>query len=56
VAAKILRHGEGLGGISRVTFQQNVAAQSHDKVMQSIELLGTRVEPLLRQAEQAVSS
>jgi probable LLM family oxidoreductase len=53
VATKILRHSQGLGGISRVTFQQDVATQTHDKVMQSIELLGTRVAPLLRKAEQA---
>jgi probable LLM family oxidoreductase len=50
VAAKILRHSEALGGISRVTFQQDVATQSHEKVIQSISLLGSRVAPLLRQA------
>jgi alkanesulfonate monooxygenase SsuD/methylene tetrahydromethanopterin reductase-like flavin-dependent oxidoreductase (luciferase family) len=48
VAAKILRHSEALGGISRVTFQQDVATLPHDRVMRSIELLGTRVRPLLR--------
>ena len=48
VTAKILRHSQALGGISRVTFQQDVAAQSHEKVLQSIELLGTRIAPLLR--------
>jgi len=52
VAEKILCHSESLGGISRVTFQQDVATQSHAKVMQSIELLGTRVAPLLRAAGQ----
>ncbi len=51
VAAKILRHSEALGGISRVTFQQDVAALPHTKIMQSIELLGTRVAPLLHAAE-----
>ncbi|MBF9143030.1 Atu2307/SP_0267 family LLM class monooxygenase [Hymenobacter properus] len=50
VAAKILRHSEALGGISRVTFQQDVAALPHTEIMQSIELLGTRVAPLLRAA------
>ncbi|MCB2410568.1 LLM class flavin-dependent oxidoreductase [Hymenobacter lucidus] len=48
VAAKILRHGEALGGISRVTFQQDVATLPHARIMRSIELLGTRVAPLLR--------
>jgi len=52
VAAKILRHSEALGGVSRVTFQQDVATQTHAKVMKSIELLGTRVAPLLRAAAQ----
>lgn len=50
VAAKILRHSEALGGIARVTFQQDVATQPHASIMQSIELLGTRVAPLLRAA------
>ncbi|HEX8348400.1 MAG TPA: LLM class flavin-dependent oxidoreductase, partial [Hymenobacter sp.] len=49
VAAKIIRHGEALGGISRVTFQLDVATLPHQKLLQAIELLGTRVAPLLRQ-------
>jgi probable LLM family oxidoreductase len=49
VAAKILRHGEALGGISRVTFQLDVATLPHSKLLRTIELLGTRVAPLLRQ-------
>lgn len=48
VAAKILRHSKALGGISRVTFQLDVAALPHEKLMQTIELLGNRVAPLLR--------
>ncbi|AKD56618.1 LLM class flavin-dependent oxidoreductase [Spirosoma radiotolerans] len=48
VAAKIQRHSQALGGISRVTFQLDVAALPHDKLMQTIELLGNRVAPLLR--------
>lgn len=47
VAAKIKRHSEALGGISRVTFQMDVAAMPHDKLMQSIELIGKRVKPLV---------
>ncbi|MBC7876280.1 MAG: LLM class flavin-dependent oxidoreductase, partial [Anaerolineales bacterium] len=43
VAAKILRHSEALGGISRVTFQMDNAGLSHEKLTQSIELIGKRV-------------
>ncbi|HLL95254.1 MAG TPA: LLM class flavin-dependent oxidoreductase [Spirosoma sp.] len=48
VAAKILRHSKALGGISRVTFQLDIATLPHAKLMQAINLLGTRVAPLLR--------
>nr|WP_317241766.1 LLM class flavin-dependent oxidoreductase [Hymenobacter sp. 5414T-23] len=48
VAAKIMRHSEALGGISRVTFQMDVATLPHQKLMEAIELLGTRVAPLIR--------
>ncbi|MBK8405868.1 MAG: LLM class flavin-dependent oxidoreductase [Saprospiraceae bacterium] len=41
VAAKILRHSEALGGISRFTFQMD-AGLSHEKLMQAIELIGKR--------------
>jgi len=51
VADKILRHGEALGGISRITFQMNVANMPHAKMMRAIELLGEKVAPALR-AEQ----
>lgn len=47
VAEKINRHSEALGGISRVTFQMDNADLSHAKLMQAIELLGSRVSPLL---------
>lgn len=47
VAAKIRRHSEALGGISRVTFQMDSALLSHAQLLQAIELLGTRVAPLL---------
>ena len=48
MAAKIKRHSDALGGISRVTFQMDVATLPHDKIMQSIELIGERLAPLLR--------
>jgi probable LLM family oxidoreductase len=50
VAEKILRVNESLGGISRLTFQMSVAALPHAKMLRAIELLGTRVAPLVRAA------
>ena len=47
---KILRVNESLGGISRLTFQMSVAALPHAKMLRAIELLGTRVAPLVRAA------
>ena len=47
VAEKIKRHSDALGGITRVTFQMDAANLPHDKLMKSIELLGTGVKPLL---------
>ncbi len=47
VAEKILRHSEALGGISRFTFQMD-AGISHQKLMKSIELIGTKVSPLVK--------
>ena len=50
VVDKILRHGEALGGISRVSFQMNVASLPHAKMMRAIDAIGARVAPALRQA------
>src|SRR5437764_2495231 len=47
VTAKILRHSEALGGISRITFQMNAASLPHARLMRAIELLGTHVAPIL---------
>jgi len=48
VAEKIIRHSDALGGISRVTFQMDNANLPHSKLMNAIELLGTKVSPLLK--------
>jgi probable LLM family oxidoreductase len=48
VVEKLIRHSEALGGVSRFTFQMNAASLPHAKLMQAIELLGTRVAPALR--------
>lgn len=47
VTEKIIRHSEALGGISRITFQMNASSLPHAKLMKAIELLGTRVAPVL---------
>ena len=49
VAEKILRHSDALGGISRLTFQMDSAELPHEKLMQTIELIGTRLKPLVSQ-------
>src|SRR6266513_1548395 len=49
VAAKILRHSEALGGISRITFMMNGASLPHLKLMSAIDLIASRVAPVLRQ-------
>jgi probable LLM family oxidoreductase len=48
VVEKIARHSEDLGGISRITFQMNVASLPHAKLMDAIEAIGNRVAPALR--------
>ena len=50
VAEKVLHLNDSLGSISRLTFQMSVAALPHPKLMRAIELLGTRVAPLVRKA------
>lgn len=47
VAEKILRHSESLGGIDRFTFQMDNAGLTHSQLMSSIELIGTKVIPLI---------
>ena len=48
VAKKILYVNEVLGGLSRVTFQMGVSTLPHPKMLKAIEILGTRVAPLVR--------
>ena len=50
IAEKILHHSEVLGGIDCISFQMDNAALPHQKLMKSIELLGTAVAPLVRSA------
>src|ERR1700674_5094619 len=55
IAEKILYVNEVLGGLSRITFQMGVSALPHEKMLRSIELLGTRVAPIVRKELTAVS-
>jgi len=48
IVAKVLRHSEALGGLSRITFMMNASTLPHANLMNAIELLGSRVAPALR--------
>jgi probable LLM family oxidoreductase len=48
VAEKVLYYNEALGGISRLNFQMTVATLPQEKMLHAIELLGTKVAPLVR--------
>jgi probable LLM family oxidoreductase len=52
IAEKILRHSESLGGINRFTFQMDNADLSHAQLLNSIELIGKEVAPLVNAAHQ----
>ena len=47
VAEKIIRHADAIGSVSRFTFQMDSAELPHEKLMQSIDLIGRRVMPLV---------
>jgi probable LLM family oxidoreductase len=47
-AEKVRRFSESLGGISRLSFQMSVAGLPHEKMLRSIELIGSRVAPMAR--------
>jgi probable LLM family oxidoreductase len=46
---KIVRYSEALGGISRLSFQMNIASLPHAKLMQAIEAIGALVVPAVRE-------
>src|SRR5580693_1942283 len=56
VAKKILYVNDALGSLSRITFQMGVSALPHQKMLRSIELLGTRVATMVRKELAAVAS
>ena len=47
VAEKVLRHSDVLGGLSRFSFQLDVAGLTHDQLMNAIDLLGRKVSPIV---------
>lgn len=49
VAKKIMRHSEALGGLSRVTFQMDPGSVVPEKFSRSMELIATRVAPIVRE-------
>jgi probable LLM family oxidoreductase len=49
VGERVLGFSKALGGISRLTFQMSIASLPHSKRMRAIELLGTKVAPLIRE-------
>lgn len=50
VAAKLIKEHELLGGFSRLTILLDNRALTHAQIMRAIELLGTKVAPIVRQA------
>ncbi|MBD3582193.1 LLM class flavin-dependent oxidoreductase [Flavobacterium selenitireducens] len=51
VAEKLSRHSRALGGIDRFTFQMDNAGLSHDQLMSSIEIIGSKVIPMLKKID-----
>jgi probable LLM family oxidoreductase len=50
VATKILRINNDLGGISRISLQMTNVRLAHENLLRGIELLGTDVAPIVRNA------
>jgi len=48
VAEKIISEHESLGGFSRMTILLDNRALTHRQIMRAIELLGTRVAPIVK--------
>ncbi len=51
VAQKILYVNEALGGLARITFQMGVSTLPHEKMLRAIEILGSKVSPLIRASQ-----
>ena len=53
IAEKIVRHSKALGGIQRFTFQMDNADLSHTQLLNSIELIGKEVAPMVQSLERS---
>jgi probable LLM family oxidoreductase len=51
VAEKLMRHSKALGGIDRFTFQMDNAGLTHQQLLNSIELIGSKVIPRIKKSE-----
>lgn len=47
IADKIMRFSDDLGGVSRFTFQMDNAGLTHSQLMESIDLIGSKVIPMI---------
>jgi hypothetical protein len=47
IAEKILYVNDALGGLSRITFHMGVSTLPNQKMLRAIEILGTRVVPIV---------
>jgi probable LLM family oxidoreductase len=47
-ARKVRAYSDSLGGISRLSFQMSVAGLPHEKMLKSIELIGSKVAQIVR--------
>jgi len=47
VAEKLKRHSEALGGIDLFTFQMDIAGLTHQQLLSSINIIGSKVIPLV---------
>jgi len=50
IGEKLLRHSKSLGGIDRFTFQMDNAGLSHEQLLRSIELIGSRLIPVVKES------
>lgn len=48
VTEKLLRHSDALGGIDRFTFQMDNAGLTHQQLLNSIRLIGSKVIPMIQ--------
>ncbi|MCC8407807.1 LLM class flavin-dependent oxidoreductase [Mucilaginibacter sp. UR6-1] len=55
VAEKLKRHSEALGGVDLFTFQMDIAGLTHQQLLRSIGIIGSKVIPLVNQDVEKVN-